>query len=90
MFEVTENMQMVLVNSMGKCLTEPTSGGQKLGAVRIKRVIFQGDILSPLLFVLALIPVSLVLGEVKARYHLGDLRGKVKPLFFIDNLKLYG
>ena len=41
------------------------SGGQKLGTVRIRRVIIWGNCLSPLLFILALIPMSLVLREVK-------------------------
>ena len=56
MFEVTENMQMMLLSSMGKCKTELSSGEQMLGTVRIRRAIFQGDILSPLLFVLAQYP----------------------------------
>ena len=90
MFGVADNMQKVLVNSMGKWKTELTTGGQKLGTVRIRRGIFQGDSLSPLLFVLALIPMSLVLREVKAGYVLGDLRGKVNHLLFMDDLKLYG
>ena len=41
------------------------SGGQKLVTVRIRRVIIWGNCLSPLLFILAIIPVSLVLREVK-------------------------
>ena len=46
--------------------------------------------MSPLLFVLAPTPMSLVLREVKARYQLGDLRGKVNPLIFMDDQILYG
>ena len=34
------------------------SGSSELGEVEIKRGIFQGDSLSPLVFVLALIPLS--------------------------------
>ena len=56
MFGVADNMQKVLVNSMEKWKTELTSGGQKLMTVKIRRGILQGDSLSPLLFVLALIP----------------------------------
>ena len=90
MFGVADNMQKLLESSMEKWKTELTSGGQKLGTVRIKRGIFQGDSLSPLLFVLALIPISLVLREVKAGYNLGDSKGKVNHLLFMDDLKLYG
>ena len=44
------------------------SGNSELGEVEIKRGIFQRDSLSPLVFVLALIPLSLILRKVKAAY----------------------
>ena len=90
MFGVVENMQKVLGNSIKKWKTELTSGGQNLVTVRIRRGIFQGDSLSPLLFVLALTPMSLVLREVKSGYQLGDLQGKVSRLLFMDDRKLCG
>ena len=85
---VTENIQNV-GNSMKKRKTELTSGGQNLGTVRLRRSIFQGNSLSPLLFVLALAPMPLLLREVKAKYQLVDLQG-VNHLLFIDDLELYG
>ena len=53
MFGVAENMEKVLGNSMKKWKTELMSQGQKLGIMRIRRGIIQGDSLSLLLFVLA-------------------------------------
>ena len=44
------------------------SGNSELGEVQIKRGIFQGDSLFPLLFALALISLSLILRKVKAAY----------------------
>ena len=44
------------------------SGNSELGEVQIKRGIFQGDSLTPLVFVLALIPLSLILRNTKAAY----------------------
>ena len=41
------------------------SGNSELGEVEIKRGIFQGDSLSLLVFVLALIPLSLILRKAK-------------------------
>ena len=64
MFVVAENMQRCQLTAWksGKQKTKLMSGGQKLGTVRRRGVIFQGDFsLSPLLFVLALTPMSLVL-----------------------------
>ena len=45
-----------------------------LGEVRIKRGIFQGDILSPLLFVIALIPLIRILRKSKAGYEFSKSR----------------
>ena len=51
----------LLVNSMEKWKVMLCSGNSELGEVEIKRGIFQGDSLSHLVFVLALIPLSLAL-----------------------------
>ena len=53
----------------------------------IKRGIFQGDNLSPLLFILALI--LLVLRNVKAGYSVGNGLPTLIHLLFMDDLKLY-
>ena len=88
MFGLASNMVSLLENSMNTWRTELTSGKNVFGEVPIKRGIFQGDSLSPLLFVLALIPLTLILRDVKAGY---DLREKVRinHLLFMDDLKLY-
>ena len=44
------------------------SGNSELAKVEIKRGIFLGDALSPLVFVFALIPLSLILRKAKAVY----------------------
>ena len=49
---------------MKKWKTNLTVGGKNLGGVKIKRGIFQGDSLSPLLFIIALIPLSMILKKV--------------------------
>ena len=42
---------------------------QQLGKVNIKRGIFQGDALSPLLFFVAMIPLTHVLRKIKSGYE---------------------
>ena len=61
----------------------------KLGEVEIKLGIFQGDSLSPLVFVLALIPVSLILRKVKVACEFSESKEKINHLLFMDDLKLY-
>ena len=58
----------------------------------IRRGIFQGDSLSPLLFVIAMlhVPLSSVLNESAAGYQLSKKEGKITHLLFMDDLKLYG
>ena len=46
-----------------------TSNGEDLGEVNVKRRIFQGDSLSLLLFVLNMIPLSLILRKVNVCYE---------------------
>ena len=57
MLRVAGNVRGLLEESMGKWRTELTTGGEVLGTVDIKRGIFQGDSLSPLLFVMVMIPL---------------------------------
>ena len=90
MFGVADNIQKVIGKSMETWRTNLTANGEDLGEVKIRRGIFQGDSLSPLLFVLALVPLSLVLRKVKDGYDLGGNKGKVNHLLFMDDLKVYG
>ena len=67
MFGIAENLTRVAQNSLKQWTTELTAGNQVFqGEVCIKRGIFQGDSLSPLLFILTLILLTLVLRKVKA------------------------
>ena len=65
------------------------SGNYELGEVEIKRCIFQLHSLSPLVFVLALIPLSLLLRKAKAAYEFSESKENISHLLFMDDLKLY-
>ena len=88
---VAENVKKLLSESMRTWRTELTSGNISLGQVKIKRGIFQGDSLSPLLFVMCMIPLTYILREEEAGYRLGKTKNrKINHLLFMDDLKLYG
>ena len=55
----------------------------------MNRGIFQGDSLSPLLFVLSTVPLSLILRKVNASYEWGKKEHKMNDLLFMGNLKLF-
>ena len=69
---VAENIKSLLVNSMKKWKVMLCPGNSELGQVEIKQGIFQGDSLSPLVFVLALIPLSLIVRKAKAAYEFSE------------------
>ena len=60
----------------------------ELGEVDIKQGIYQGDSLSPLVLVLALIPLRLILRKTKAAYEFPGSKVKIN-LLFLNDLKLY-
>ena len=64
------------------------SGGKDLGNVKIARGIFQGDSLSPLLFVLVMIPLTIFLRKEKFGYRFTkDTSGNIlNHLLFMDDL----
>ena len=63
-------------------------GVLETGLIRIKRGIFQGDSLSPLLFTMSLNPFSQELQNTGYGYQL-DEQTKINHLFYVDDLKLY-
>ena len=66
-----------------------TVNGEDLGEVHVKRGIFQGDSLSPLMFVLSMVLLSLILKKVNACCKWGKKEYKLNHLLFMDDLKLY-
>ena len=63
LFGVADYIKSFLVNIMEKWKVMLCSRNSELGEIEIKRCIFQEDSLSPLVFVLALIPLSFQKGE---------------------------
>ena len=62
------------------------AGNSELGEADIKRGIFQGDSSSRLMFVLVLIPLSLILRKAKAAHEFLESKEKIHHHLFIDDL----
>ena len=86
---VAENIKSLLVNGMQKWKVMLCLENSDLDEVEIKPGIFEGDSLSLLVFVLALIPLNLILRKVKAAYEFSESKEKINQLLFMDDLKLY-
>ena len=89
MVGVADNLVECLRKSMDSWRTNLFSDGKLLGTVSINRGIFQGDSFSPLLFVIALIPLTHVLWEAKMGYQLEKNGPKISHMLFMDDLKLF-
>ena len=89
MFGIAENVRRFLGRRMKQWKVKLTSNGEDIGEVFVRRQIFQGDSRSPLLFVLSMVPLSLILRKVNAAYKWGKKECKVNHLLFMDDLKLY-
>ena len=88
-FGVAVNVRSFVNASMKLCNTELTAGNQRLGNLKTRRGMFQGDSLSPLLFVLVMIQLTLVLRQTKASYEVKKGGKKINHLLFIDDLRLF-
>ena len=65
------------------------SGHMNLSEVNINRGIFQGVSLSHLVFIISLIPLTLVLRRTKQGYSFQKGKSKLKHLPFMDNEALW-
>ena len=63
--------------------------GKSLSETKIKSGIFQGDELSPLLFIIAMIPLNCILRKCTAGYKLTKLQEKINHLMYMDDIKLF-
>ena len=90
MLGIADNVRSFLEKSMKMWKLLLTSNGSDLCKVDVNRGIFQGDSLSPLIFIICMIPLSPLLRKVKASYEWSRKEFKLNHLLFMDDLKLVG
>ena len=66
MYKISNQVEQCIEKTMQTWRVELTAGGKSFADVKIQRRIFQGNALSPLLFVIAMMPVNHILRKCKA------------------------
>ena len=89
MIGAADAVKCLLGESMKTWRTNLTANDKCLGKVNIRQGIFQGDSLSPLLFLLAPFPLSMILRKVSAGYEMTKDGCRINHLLFMDDLKLF-
>ena len=86
---IADNERNILEKNIKQWKLLLTSSSEDLGGVDVKRGIFQGDSILPLLFVLSMVPLSLILRKVNTSYGWGKKEYKLNHLLFMNNSKLF-
>ena len=85
MYKMSNQVVQIIEKIMQTWRVELTVGGKSLAEVKIPRAIFQGDALSPLIFVIAMMPLKHILRKCTAGYKLIKSQEKIN----MDDTKLF-
>ena len=78
---INKKIRRLLAESMISWRVELKSGEENLGEVNIRRGIFQGGSLSPMLFVVCLLPLTHILRDTAPGYYFASNGPKANHLF---------
>ena len=89
MYKISHETIHFIEKTMKNWRVELTAGGKSLAETKIQRGIFRGDALSPLLFIIAMMPLNHILRKCTAEYKLSRLQEKINHLMYMDDIKLF-
>ena len=88
MYKISHEVINCIEQTMKTWRVELTAGGRSLAETNIQRGIFQVDALSPLLFIIAMMPLNRILKKCAGGYRLSRLQEKINHLMYMDDIKL--
>ena len=89
MYKISHEVINFIEKTMKTWIVELRAGGKSLAETKIQRGIFQGDALSPLLFIIAIMPLNNIFRKCTAGYKLGRSQEKTNQLMYRDDINLY-
>ena len=87
MYKISYEVINFIEKTMQTWRVELTAGGRSFAETKIQRGILQGDALSPLLFIIAI--MNHVLRKCAAGYKLSRSQEKINYLMYVDDIKLF-
>ena len=88
-YKISNKVIIFIKEAMKNWKIELTAGEKSLAEVKIQREIFQGDTLSPILFVIAMIPLNHILRKCISGYKFTKSKEKINQLMYIDDIKVF-
>ena len=89
MYKISHEVINLIEKTMKTWRVELTAGGRILAEAKIQRGIFQGDALSPLLFIISMMQLNQILRKCTARYKLRRSQEKIDHLMYLNDTKLF-
>ena len=83
MYKISDEVINFIEKTMKTWRVELKVGGKSLAEAKIQRGIFQGDALSPLLFVIVMMPFNYILRKSTAGCKLSKSQEKINHLMYI-------
>ena len=89
MYKISDEVINFIEKTMKTRRVELTAGERSSAETKIQTGIFQRDALSPLLFIIAMMPLNHVLRQCAAEYKLSRSQEKINHLMYMDGIKQF-